>query len=585
MGNIMASLAKRLRPHLHFMILVPIFMTLMTPMTVVSVLSPDRLLPHNGDSNLYLWNSWYVDQVLAGTQDFWYSTNLFYPEGLDLSYHSISIPHMFLLSVFKIILPATHAYNLAILVLMYMTIWAGYIYILHLTKHHWVSLFGACVFGLSLQVVFRTHHPDLSFLATIPLSLYFIERSIKEQNRRLAIGAGLLTGFTALIGMYIFVCLLITLGIRMAMLLVADWNWRSPKIWQLIIIFGMMIFLTASLRIYPMVTNRAGLDEALQKGTGDPTTVIEDDSDILLYVVNTGNQFWGRLQSDFWGYSYDLERPQYLSYICILVIIIGLLYKQSRPRILGWLIIFLPFFILRLGSFLTINGIPNYDIILPKFYLNQLIPPIFKAFHNAGFFQVGIVLPFALMSTYGLLALIKGQPNRYPIKQMGFIILVSVFVLIETNILVGIRTITDAQIIFFERLANGEHEQGALINLPMGREPSKSYMLHQTIHHQPQVEGMASRTPAKAYQYIDANPALHAWRQSEIFRCDTVQAETYLQAINALIQDNFVYVIFHKQLSSADDMADNFVDNLPYYGDDFIAVYKLTDLYSACEAS
>jgi len=71
----------------------------------------------------------------------------------------------------------------------------------------------------------------------------------------------------------------------------------------------------------------------------------------------------------------------------------------------------------------------------------------------------------------------------------------------------------------------------------------------------------------------------------EVFTYDTVQANTYRQAINALMQDNFVYVIFHKQLESADEVADNFLHNTPYYDDDFMAVYKLADLYFVCEPS
>ena len=59
----------------------------------------------------------------------------------------------------------------------------------------------------------------------------------------------------------------------------------------------------------------------------------------------------------------------------------------------------------------------------------------------------------------------------------------------------------------FSQLADG-----AIIDLPMGRNESKFYMGAQTDHQRPIIEGMIARTPPDAYDYIDSNTLLRIIR-------------------------------------------------------------------------
>ena len=78
---------------------------------------------------------------------------------------------------------------------------------------------------------------------------------------------------------------------------------------------------------------------------------------------------------------------------------------------LPWLMLIAPFLLLRLGSVLTINGLQT-GILLPKHYLDKAFPAVFEAFHATDLFQAGALLPLAVLSCYGLIAILKSISAR-----------------------------------------------------------------------------------------------------------------------------------------------------------------------------
>jgi hypothetical protein len=134
---------------------------------------------------------------------------------------------------------------------------------------------------------------------------------------------------------------------------------------------------------------------------------------------------------------------------------------------------------------------------------------------------------------------------------------------------------------FYDQLGVS-HEQGGVIDLPYGTQPSKRYMYLQTIHGNPIVEGKIARMPQGMYKYIRANPLLGAWWNEEAPTCDYDMG----QAIKDLQDDGFRYVIFHKSILPQypnpipyPDWLDAYFANLePVFEDDTILVYTLSDL-------
>jgi hypothetical protein len=127
---------------------------------------------------------------------------------------------------------------------------------------------------------------------------------------------------------------------------------------------------------------------------------------------------------------------------------------------------------------------------------------------------------------------------------------------------------------FYKQLAQ-EDESFALIELPMGRRASKRYLLNQTVHQKPIVEGLSARTPTEAYRYIAANPLLLNWQQKTMLNCEVMGSELDVAAAQ-LIQDNFRYVIVHNAPDS--DLYIAYFHTAPVFQDEQLTVFAVEDL-------
>ena len=209
----MKSLISTCREHWHFFLIVPLLIILMTWPTFRHVFDTDGywLVNSDIDANMLFWDAWYAELIAAGKAEFYFTDLLFHPDGVSLAFHNFSLPHMVVFAGLQSLLPGPNAYNLTYLLLTIVTIASGYIYLNYLFRDKWIALFGAIAFGASGFVLSRGSHPSHSFVATVPLSLYFVQRALLEKRWKFMLVAGFFIGVTAFIGMYMLVNLLLTL--------------------------------------------------------------------------------------------------------------------------------------------------------------------------------------------------------------------------------------------------------------------------------------------------------------------------------------------------------------------------------------
>ena len=151
---------------------------------------------------------------------------------------------------------------------------------------------------------------------------------------------------------------------------------------------------------------------------------------------------------------------------------------------------------------LTINGWQT-GLLLPKHYLNEIFPSLFRAFYSPDHFQIGVLLPLAIMSSYGVLKLLEKTPARR--RSLVVMVLVGLLAVEYYRSQEQPRTVSRAEIAFLDWLGAEDNQDIRLINLPMNRGNSKQYLLYQTLSGYPQAEGLATRTPPEAYDYIRSN--------------------------------------------------------------------------------
>ena len=573
----MKILARILRNHLPFVVIVPLLIIVMTWPTIVHVFDASVfwVSRRDIDVNMLFWDAWYFKLLVTGQADFYYTDLLFHPQGVSLAFHNFSLPHMMIFSGLQSFMPAISAFNLTYLILVYLTIMSGYIFFYHVFRDKWLSLFGAVVFGASTFVLTRPGQASTYFIATLPLSLYFLHRGIVEERGKFFIISGALVGVTAFIGIYILVCILLTMLLYIPFFALS--RWKAARFWLRLFAMFLVAAGIAVVRFYPMLADSELLSSALDKNVGS-----EEFNDLLGYFTNYGNPITRPVFESVFGPD-PVHSDVYLGYVPLLLVFMGVAGRRRRSEKALWLLLLLPFLILRLGSSLTVNDVQYAGILLPKHYLTELFPYIFGPFWSTNNFQPGVLLPFAVLTCYGLLTLLRSVPAK---RRVGVIIVLVMVVLFEYYHEIDPRVVPKGQFNFLDWLRQeNDQESIHLINLPMGGQNSKYYGFYQTFTGYPHAEGRPTRTPSTAFAYIDGNALLSAWRKDESFHCLPSNREQFNSALDQLLADGFSHIVVHKWRALKVLHMNRFAGVAPAYEDHYVTIYRVKDLRSGCANS
>ena len=573
----MNKLRGIIREHIHFIVVVSLLTLVMTFPTIVYVFRTDKLwLPIGASRDANHWDIWYWERVLKGEADRSYTDVIYYPEGVSLVHHPfLQQPAMMLRIFLQQFMPFTNAFNIVFLLVIVSNAVAAYLYALWLFKDKWIALVAAVVFGFSPHVLGNPNQLHDAMFATNALALYFFHRGVVEKNSYLVIAAGLTAGLTSTISPYNFSCLMITLAAGVFALAIR--RWRERRYWRDVGLLALIIVLSSAVTLYPVLADSEAMNDALAFHTN------EQKNDLVSAVVNHENPFFGQpltalLQSPPGA---KLSYSSYIGIVPLALAVIGLFNSDTRRPMLPWLILAAGFFVLRLGSILNVNGIVYPDIRLPKYYLNELFPFVFQAFNATKRFNIGFFLPFCLLVGYGVIAL---RAMTLSAARLWFMLLLVGLIALEYYVPVVERVYHPEEYAYFDWLHRESADEIRLINVPMGRTNSKRYMLHQAFSGFSQVEGVISRTPDRAYDYIRANPVLDSWWSKSPLTCDVSTRKVYLSALRRLESDGFSHVVFHQEARYRDLIVDGFANAQPSYRDDYVWIYRLDDLRDSCPA-
>lgn len=567
-----------LRRHLFLVVVTPIALLVMTQPAGELLLEAGSFREPAGPSDIYMkyWDAWYGKEVLAGRADFFHTDKLFSPQGMSLAYHNFSLPHMLVFGSLQELLPSVNAYVLTYLLIIVANLLSAYVFLLRLVSRPAVACVGAIAFGLHPFVRGHESHPELMTIATIPLTLYCLERVLRNGSWRWAALAGALVGLTAFTSLYTLVCLLTTLGIG-AVFLGAS-RWREPRLWLLLLVMVVVAGSISLPRLYPMLTNRALLAEALDKNAGR-----DAGNDVIKFFVNADHTLLSQLQQRF--FATDIRLKGSVGYLGILpLLLIGVWLARIRPNrfVFACLAVMLVFLSLRLGSNLVVGGVRYDGIPMPKQLIDQLFPALTKAFYETTNFQIGILLPFVALFSCSLAWLLRNATDRAASAAILLILLVVCFEYYSESTW---RMITDRKPLRWIDWLIEEDQRidTRLIQLPMGRQQSKRYGHFQTFHGFPHIEGAAARTPAESYAYIESNLLLSAWRDDITIECSDQNEHAYRQAADQLRDDGFTHIVYHGRTPADEGNYASFASVPSVYEDRYVRIYLVEDLQLACE--
>ena len=583
-SEIVPRITETFRQHLCVFATLAILVLVMTFPTIVHVFNTDVFwLPTGKDSDTWMkfWDAWYGWRVLAGAADIRQTDLMFFPQGISLRFHSFSLPHMLLFGGLQNILPASNAFNLVYLLINLAVSLSAYLYLRYLFVDKWIALLGTVIVGMSPFVLGHPQNPDVGFIATIPLSLYLLHRGMEEGRTRFVVGSAILTGITAYIGLYIFVCL--CLAVVMYLLYFCIAKWRDAKFWMALAAFAAISAAAIAPRAYTVFSNRLEFDESMEKWQGT-----NRGGDVYEYFVNARHPALAPVFRQLFRLddsSLILLNTSYLGYAILVLIAIGFASRQYRRKMIPWLFLLLPFLMLRLGSILTIGGREYPDILMPKRILDQVFPGVFQAFHTVDHFQMGLLLPLAVLASYGAMTVLQRLPGR---RRQAVIILCIGVVAFEYYQPADERIVPEEQLAYLAVL-KAEPAPVRIINAPFGRGNSKYYLFYQALSGVPQVEGLVSRTPASAYDYIRSNRILNQWHLNRDVICSDdyengfgLEVELYLEALDQLEADGFSHVVFHRNLGHGFSIRKSFDKAEPMYADDYVAIFRFSGLRESC---
>lgn len=525
------------------------------------------------DTYVKIWDNWWLRNHAFSDPSLLFTELQFYPNGLDLTFHSISWTVAFLSWPLAVITDAITAYNLTILIAIFTTAYAAYLLVMRFVRHRAAAWLAGAVYSFApYHLAHSGGHPDLTHLAPIPIAVLLLFTAVTETSVLAALGAALMVGLAAFTSLYIMVFTLLTIGPILLFLLLDKGKWRRREVWSVVAVFIITSAVFLTIRLAPIFRDTNELTGAIEL----KYTANEDQTDLLSYVLPSRlNPLYApyteEIASQFTYMSYHW--PAYLGLVSVVLLIGALTWKGRRRIVLLWFAVGLMFVVLSLGPALRLNGVLRENIVLPARYLDWF-PPI-RAIGRPDFFVIGVLLPLAVLAAVGFDRLLMGSARRRTL-QIALMFAVPALLLVDywSGQFPGAPTSVSP---FYEQLAD-EPGDFAIIQLPMGRDSSKYYLYLQTIHQRPIVEGLSARTLPETYEYIESNPLLQSWFNDQPVDCGGQSQQQLAGYFDQLSDDGFRYVIVHHSNSKIPDRFATYFVADPIYYDDTLTAYKLADL-------
>ena len=578
-GRMRAHFARLRRSHWQALLIVPLVVIVMTWPVFPRIFDSGEFWLHSTltiDAWQKIWDAWHLGHVLAGQAELYYSDAMFHPRGASLAFNAVSLPHSFLLLAAQQALPVDDAYNLIYLLTLCFNAFCAYALIHHLLKDKWIALYGAIIVGVHVWFTDYVTAPDLLMVGTLPLTIYFLHRSVMENQWRFAALAGLCAGITAFIGIYTFLFLLITVAIYAIHLAIA--RWRQPRFWLRLLLLLAICASIAQLRIYPMIMDAQALEEGLGHHYLKRT-----NRDLLDYFVLPANPFSGGFfQSIFNIALAEAHKLGYLGYINIFFILRAIRHKPLRRRLAPWLLLFGIFALMRLGTHLVVNGHAYTDVVLPEGILKVLLPTTLGQIGHSFYYQIGIITPLALLSCLGLCVFLRSKRAR----MRAAVALLSIIILaVEYCIPRQGYALEGGETAYVDWLRSENESPITVIDLPQFRFERAYFLYAQTLSGYPAAFGWANRNWQTATSYIDSNLILRSWKGNRSAHCLPYNERAFQAELDSLLADGFTHVAVHHWLYGDQFINHSFRGIAAAYADGFVSVYRLRDLRLSCETA
>jgi hypothetical protein len=536
---------------------------------------------------IHQWTYWWVKQALLNGQNPFYTTLLYYPEGISLTAHNIAWFNIALWLPLQAYLGSVTAYNLVFILVLALN---GFFFYLFAKAESGVvaaAILGGFIFGFWPYTLSHNDHPNMMATFWVPLTMYFMLRTFRKGRMRDAISTGVCL---ALIGITRWQLLIMSAPILLAYGLYLYYRESGLQKTRPIVLILFALILGAALMVpfgMPLILDQLGRSGPEAVAIEEPDYI---QTDLFSYFMppDVYRSIWNEVPDPL---PYPLWEPYhrisagafYVPFLGLAPLILALygLWRQWS-KTWFWLLVALGIMILALGPELTINGHRYPGFPLPYRALSgSLLDALIRRPHRLNNF---LGIPVAMMATWAMVDIssrlqVRWGENRGRTYAALAALVLTVLVLWE-NPVPPIPTTNTAVPLWYKNLA-GEEETYALLELPFhNRGFDKLYMYYQTIHGKPILVGHVSRLPQEAFAFIDSVPFLEPFKSNYMW---DVAKENWVdfedvdvsRQLGLLAEKNVRYIVLNKPL-----IPEGFVERWrdwatfkPAYEDDEVLVY------------
>jgi len=520
-----------------------------------------HLVGDDVDMWLNPWATWWTRKALREGLDLYHTDYLFHPQGVSLVFHSFSHTNTALALVLEPLIGEIAAHNTTTLLAYALSGFSMYLLVLDLFGNRAAAFVAGVVFAFSPYHMDQALHPVIASVQWIPLFFLFFIRLLESYRVRDAVVAVVFLLLTALTSWHLFFFTVIAGGIYGVGKAITAWQRGARFFTRAFVVFVVSAVVTLLLLMWPML--QEWFQDSSAYGAAPVDFKRSQSLDLMAFFTPTGRHpVWGDLTLLTQVRTLAQRRSVFLGFCALALAAYGLV--RQRISVVLWIVIGVVFWIFSLGPIPRLWEVPL--LTLPW---GAPLMQVFRASHR---FHIMTILAFAVLVGWGSkLAWDIASERWSQTRALIGAVLVSGVILFE-YLSVPIDT-APIRVSPFVVGMRQDTEHYVVVDLPLGRRYGRYYMFQQMFHEKPLIEGVVSRTPVEAYDFIRGDIF---WDRLLENRDIDTELRDVSRHLAYLAQGNVRYVIVHRHLLT-EDQAERWLDYFtirPLYEDDLIVAYN-----------
>ncbi len=545
--------------------------------------------PGSVDGYLGIWNVWWTAQALQTRQSPFVTPLLFYPDGLDLFWQTLSLPQGLLAFPITVMAGPLVAYNVLILTGFLLGGYTAFLFVRYVVGSNAAALVSGAVYSLApfhLQKVVDAQL-EVASIQWVPLYLLALHILLERRRWQWALLAGLLLVWVGLGSSYYALFCLFYTGLA-----AATWalnlppaenteqttappapgaaSWLTRRVSLRTFIWGMTPALIWMLLMLPFLVS---LLQTGDKYLGEARNFnARSSADVIsFWLPSPLHPLWGGAIERFY---YSLHHDAMLwnvSFGLVAIALAAIGIATTWRTNWRWLVVLGATMILAMGEDLRVFGVET-GIPLPYRLLAGL--PGIRASHRPNHIVLLSILLVALLAAYGAMALFQ----RWPRQQSGLTGALILAVLLVDGWAVPMPMFSRSIPPGYAHLPEPD---GGLLPIPIHLNLSRSENLwYQTVHHWPIIGGFIGREPP--YPTGRYTPGVRELRYGRRDQDDILNPGWPELAREALAANRIRYVLYHPDtMGSSLPTMRVLMDELgfePIYADDRLEIYPVPEV-------